>query len=174
MTGRPHSPRPSRRRALALLAIGLAGCGYSVRPPFSKSVRSVYVPVFKSTSFQKDLNLRLTQRVQEEIRRRTPFRVVGTPEEADSTLDGVVVFVDRNAMVESPFNLPRQVLGSVVVSVTWTDHRLSREKKRELVPVTVNENASFYPEIGETAMLGFDKAIDQLARQVVDLMEEPW
>src|SRR5690242_14745514 len=99
-----RTPR-SRLVALCLLAASLpAGCGYSIRPPFNPNIRTVYVPVFKSTSFRRDLNFQLTYKLQAEIERRTPFQVVGSPDGADSTLEGTITFVDKNAMVESPNN----------------------------------------------------------------------
>ena len=59
------------RLALLLVLITMAGCGYSVRPPFEPAVRTVYVPVFRSVTFVRDLNLELTRMVQQEIERRT-------------------------------------------------------------------------------------------------------
>jgi hypothetical protein len=159
---------------LALIALAAVGCGYSVRPPFDQNIRTVYVPVFKSVSFQRDLNIQLTEKVQDEIRRRTPYRVVGTPEEADSTLDGTIRFVDKNAALESPNNLPRQIQAQVVAEVKWTDNRLPPDQKKEIVPNSFVELVHFYNEIGETTQLGFDKALDKLARQIVDSMEARW
>ncbi|MEO6810005.1 MAG: LptE family protein [Isosphaeraceae bacterium] len=174
----PRSFKSSRRAIVLmlpmLLALPLLGCGYTLRAPFRDDIKTVYVPVFHSQSFRRDLNFQLTRMVQDEIRRRTPFRVVGTPEEADSTLSGTITFVDKNAMVESPNNLPRQIQGTIMATVKWTDNRLSFEKKRDLQPVPVVESTPFYPELGETAQLGYLKGMEKLARQVVDMMEEPW
>ena len=37
------------------------GCGYSIRAPFDKSVKTVFVPIFKSQSFRRDLEQKLTE-----------------------------------------------------------------------------------------------------------------
>jgi hypothetical protein len=58
--------------------------------------------------------------------------------------------------------------------VRWIDNRSGGEKSREMTPVTVNENAMFFPELGETSSLGYEKAIILMAKQIVDMMEEPW
>src|SRR4051794_4238908 len=111
-----RAPRESPDRAAAVAALAAlvgalaAGCGYSIRPPYSDNVRTVYVPVFKSNSFRRDINLMLTRRIQEEIMNRTPFKVVGSPEGADTTLEGTITFVDKNVQVENPSNLPRQIM----------------------------------------------------------------
>src|SRR4051794_7544695 len=95
-------PRIARRSAarpalvLALMLMAQAGCGYTVRAPFKNTVRTVYVPVFRSISFRRDENLQLTELVQKEIERRTPFKVVGSPEGADTLIDGQVNLTDKN------------------------------------------------------------------------------
>src|SRR5262245_1580962 len=99
---------PSARLA-AVLVFCLAGCGYSIHPPYQMDIKTVYVPVFRSVTFRKDLNLMLTEAIQKEIERRTPYKVVGSPEGADTTLEGTVNYVDKNIVVENPQNLPRQL-----------------------------------------------------------------
>jgi hypothetical protein len=171
---RTRRSRDGRLVAAVLALAALAGCGYSFRPPYDRNIRTVYVPVFKSQSFRRDINIQITDRLKDEIQRRTPYKVVGSPEGADATLEGSISFADKNMQVENPNNLPRQILATLFVNVKFTDNRLSVEKKRTIVPAPVIETAPFYGEIGETAQLGFDKTIDKLVRQIVGMMEEPW
>ena len=160
---------------LTLVALAPAGCGYSIRPPYDTTIRTVYVPIFRSYSFREDVNLKLTESVIKEIEKRTPYKVVGSPEGADTTLSGIINFVDKATLVENPNNLPRHLFAIVNAVVTWEDNRPSREKDKKTAPsVTVYENVSFYPELGETASLGYQKAFDRIAQQVVGMMEQPW
>ena len=175
MDDRRSNPRRLAAGPLALLiALICGGCGYSIRPPYRSDIRTVYIPIIKSTSFRRDINIELTNKLRVEIQNRTPFKVVGSPEGADSTLEGTITMVDKNALVESPNNLPRQIQGTIIVQLKWIDNRLSVEQKRDIAPTVVAESAPFYPELGETAQLGFDKAIDKMVRQIVGMMEEPW
>ena len=107
-----------RRELLAsiggLALAGIAGCGYSVRPPYNNEIRTVYVPIFRSLTFRRDLNLMLTEAVAKEIEKRTPYKVVGTPDGADSSLTGEVTYADKNLVVENPQNLPRQLSADLV------------------------------------------------------------
>ena len=111
---------------LALAGVALAtapGCkvtGYSIRAPYDTRIKTVYVPVFKSITFRRDVNLMLTELVKKEIERRTPYKVVNTEAEADSILDGTVNFSDKNVIVENPYNLPRQLTSTMIVLATWT------------------------------------------------------
>jgi hypothetical protein len=163
------------RCALGAVCLGLllAGCGYSIRPPFDPGIRTVYVPIFRSFTYKRDLNYQLTDLVQQKIRQRTTFKVVGSPEGADATLEGIVKYIDKNSTVESPNNLPRQVTGTLQVEVRFIDNRRI-DNKKDYPPNLFQESVTYYPELGETTELGFYKAFDRLADQIVSAMESPW
>jgi hypothetical protein len=174
MIGSAWPARGRRRTLLLVLALLAFGCGYSIRPPFDTTIRTVYVPIFKSVSFHRDINLQLTQLVQDQIRRGTTFKVVGNPEEADTTLEGTIIFVDKNAQVENPNNLPRQLVGTIIVEVRWTDNITGATQTKKTPPARVVENVPFFPELGETTNLAFQNVMAKLARDIVSMMEEPW
>jgi hypothetical protein len=165
---------PSAVLVALLLAIAPSGCGYHVRPPYNSSVKTVYVPVFKSYRFRQDLNLQLTKMLINEINLRTPYRVVSNPEKADARLEGVVTFDDKNVMVEAPTNLPRHIMATMTVKVKFIDNRLTEEDERKISEANVTESASFYPELGETSTAGFQKVMEKIVRDIVNMMEEPW
>ena len=110
-------------------AWGLSGCGYSVRPPGYPDVQTVYVPIFRSITFRRDVQLMLTEAVIKEIEERTPYKVVGSPEEADTILEGTINFADKNIVVENPYNLPRELNAWVQATVRWT-HNPPLEQER--------------------------------------------
>lgn len=170
------SGAPSRRDVLRLIALSLAaeaGCGYSVRAPYDTSIRTVYVPLFRSLTFRREIQLQLTELVQKEIEKRTPYKVVGTLEEGDTILEGTINFADKNTVVENPFNLPRQLSVTIQASVNWVHNPpLDYEKARQ--PTVVAETVNFEPEIGESAMVAYYRANQNLATQIVDMMEVAW
>lgn len=159
---------------LAIVSLPFAGCGYSIRPPYNPSIRTVYLPVFQSYRFRRDLNIQLTEMLRAEIVNRTPYKVVANPEEADARLEGTVVFDDKNVMVENPYNLPRHIMGTLTVNVKYTDNRSGVSRSKAIPAATVTESSSFYPEIGESAQAGFQKAMKEIVRDIVSMMEEPW
>lgn len=168
----------SRRTFFSLAVIPLVpGCGYSIRPPYDNTVKTVFVPIFKSVTFRRDVNLMLTKSVIDEIERRTPFKVVGREADADTILFGEVNFADKNTVVENPFNLPRQLTAQMNVMIKWQDNRLTGEeadKKKAEPPAMVSELYYFNPELGETSQLAFQRVCDKLAMQIVGMMEQPW
>src|SRR4051794_41273947 len=91
------------------MGMGLSGCGYSIRPPGYPDIRTVYIPIFRSLSFRRDIQLMITELTIKEMEERTKYKNVGTPDEADTILEGTINFADKNLIVENPFNLPRQL-----------------------------------------------------------------
>ncbi len=162
---------------VAVAGSSIAGCGYHLRPPFDRSIRTVYVPVFRSRTFRRDVNLMLTEEVIKELERRSPYKVVGTPAEADTTLQGEINFSDKNVIVENPFNLPRQLTATLTATVTWTNNK----KEKPIGDPALNNGAmtvttiyNFFPEVGETSEAAFLRTCQMMAREIVGAMEEKW
>ncbi len=154
-----------------LLCVG--GCGYSFRAPYDKTVQTVFVPMFKSQTFTRDVEKMLTELVQKEISRRTPYRLVSDPDRADTVLSGTVNFVDKNIVVESPFNLPRQLTRTVNASVNWV-HNPPTEAEKNRQPTIISDTTNFVTEVGETSLTATYQLCQRLADQIVDMMEQPW
>ena len=188
-------PAWSRHSARSLAIIGLAslatGCaslpigspfgstdkdgffGWHVGAPFDTSdVKTVFV-YFKTQTFRRDLQLMLTEAVTKEINLRTPYRVVGKPEKADSILKGVITLTDKNLVVEAPTNLPREVNAMMTVWVNWT-HNPETEFEKTRLPTQVTEVNNFVPEVGETTLSAYTQLVQSIAKQIVDMMEQPW
>lgn len=173
----PNQPR-AKVFALAVLALGLLavlpGCGYSIRPPYDLTANNtIYVPVFRSLSFRREIQLQLTELVIKEIEKRTPYKVVNRIEDADSILEGTVNYVDKNTLVENPFNYPRQLTATIQVSVNWIQNPPTDADKAR-VPTLVSEAVNFAPELGESTTTAYYKCAQNIATQIVDMMEKSW
>lgn len=175
------APRLTRRGALAALAgailPSLPGCGYTLRPPYDRDIETVYVPIFRSFTFRPEQNIELTRLVQQEITRRTPYRVVDTPDAADTCLSGTVLFTEKFVIVTTPNNYPRNEMGQITAEVTWEDLRrepVEGEVEKPPQKVRVMQMVYFYPELGETSQLGFLHAMERMAKDIVNMMEKAW
>jgi Lipopolysaccharide-assembly len=198
-SGSPEFTEPRGRemlaRALALFStavlVCLAGCGgmslrgqsgqgddpgffgWHFHAPFDTSdVKTVFVS-FKTQTFRRDLEKQLTEAVLKEITLRTPYKIVGNPKEADSVIKGMITFGDKNLVVEAPTNLPRELTATMTVQVNWTHNPPTDEEKIRL-PTVVTETVNFVPEVGETTLSAYNHVIQSIAKQIVDMMEQPW
>jgi hypothetical protein len=193
-------PPPRRRRwarwalALAILSPSglLTGCsmfpmgpfprpasdeggffGWHVNAPFDTSeIKTVYV-FFKSQRFRRDLQIMLEESVTKEINMRTPYRTVGRLDQADAILEGVITVDDKNLIVEAPTNLPRQLSTTMTVWISFK-HNPPKESEKNLQPTNITETLQFVPEIGQTSVSSFQQVTENVAKQIVDMMEQPW
>lgn len=135
--------RLSRRRFMGVCGLGglinLVGCtsdghvgflGYTTRPNYDPSIRTVYVPMFQSslldTSPYRGLERELTQAMVDAIEARGRFKVVSDPERADTELKGRIVGFNKILTNYNQFNQVRQALQLMSVDVVWIDNRNGR------------------------------------------------
>jgi hypothetical protein len=165
----------------ALGVTPLGGCApyrMGVDSLYSCKVRTVYVPVFESNSFRRNLGERLTEAVQKEIEQRTPFKVVGNPD-ADSVLTGRIMSETKGPSVRTPFNDPRELSTYFTIQVNWIDRNGTDVQPMQSIPLPATfvqafNMGNFYPEVGQSISTAQQDSINALARQVVGLMEAPW
>jgi hypothetical protein len=165
----------------AALAAGCAGYRFGNNTLYAPNVRTVYVPIIQSDSFRTtpgiDLGERLTEAVCKEIEKRTPFKVVSSPD-ADSVLTARVVADTKRMVVESPTDQSRMVEMNFQVLVTWADRGgavlASGGVPLPAASVDVGQSAMLVPEYGRSVVSTQQEMIVKMAQQIVGLMEEPW
>ncbi len=158
-----------------------AGCaGYQIgaQSLYPAHIRTVYVLMFDSNSFRRNLGERLTEAVQKEIEEKTPYKVTGSSD-ADSVLSGRIVGETKHVVVGSTTGEGREVQVNLQVEVSWIDRRGAMIRQAEPIPLPpeltdVSGSATFIPEIGQSVATAHQQAINRLAEQIVALMEAPW
>lgn len=172
--GRAAVPRRGRRgRSLrwALLALVLAGCGYTAGSLVSREYRTVYVPIWKNYTFRRELEFRLTELVQKEIERRTHLKLT-TEERADTKLSGEIVDFQQRVLTEDLRDRPVETQVRVVVNFRWEDLRTGQTILQEVGLAQTGEAISGRGETPEGAAA--TEAFEDLAEQIVEKMESSW
>lgn len=160
-----------------LLGWGCARYQLGSRTLYPPHIRTVYVPVFESDSYRRYLGERLTEAVIKQIDLHTPYQVVDTPT-ADSILTGRIISEGKRVLVENPTDEPRQLEVAFVAQVSWLDqHGQLLAQQGVDVPaalVDIQATSTVVPEVGQSITTAQQSAIDQLATEIVSLMESPW
>lgn len=161
-----------------LLAVLLSGCGYMVGQNYSAQWRTIDVPIFENNTFRRGIEYQLTEAVQKEITRRTPYRLA-TGGDADTRLTGRIVDVRKDVLGETRFDDPRELQISLLVRVTWEDRRTgqvlaTQELPLQPVDVPLAAQTEFAPEVGHSLATGMNDAVNQMARRIVNMLEMPW
>jgi hypothetical protein len=174
--------------------------GYTTLPNYNTTIHTVYVPMFENRTYRDNsrdfLEQELTLAVVREIEAKTPYKVVGPNEQADTELKGVIDSYNKLMLNKNQLNEVREAETDLTVQVVWKDLRngeiLSEMKQRlnplpppidtPLVPAAavvphpnfVTSTAGFIPELGESMRSARKKNTDVLAVQIVSMMEKPW
>ncbi len=167
--------------AWCLLLVVMTGCaGYQVgtRSLYAPDIQTVYVPIFESDSFRRNLGERLTEAVVKEIELKTPYKVVNTPM-ADSILTGRLRDQTKHVLVESARDQARQSEIDFRVDVAWQTNRgdmIHPPMELALAPelISFGQSATYVPEGGQSNVSSQHQAITRLAEQIVSTMEMPW
>ncbi|HEY1602336.1 MAG TPA: LptE family protein [Pirellulales bacterium] len=177
------SSRHKSRRAWAavLLCTVVCGCAqyrFGSESLFPSDIQTIYVPMFQSDSYRKDLAERITESVCKEIEKRTKYKVVNNPN-ADSVLSGRLLNDTKRIIVEAPTDEPRESQIEFFIEVTWLDRQgaLLAQSQKVPLPGTVanlNQTSSVVPEVGQSIATGQQDVITRIAYQVVSMMETPW
>ncbi len=164
--------------ALILVSGGCAGYQIGTRSLYRPDIQTVYVPMFESDSFRRNLGERLTEAVVKEIELKTPYKVVHRPD-ADSTLTARIVSETKRVVAEEINDIPRNIETDLAVQVNWYDQRgehLIQDSRFPFSPVAfdVAQSADFTPEGGQSVATAHQEAIQRLAEQIVSRMESRW
>ncbi len=165
----------------ALWSAGMAGCApyrFGAASLYPPDIQTVYVPVFESNSYRRNLSEWLTEAVCKEIELKTPYKVVGNPS-ADSILTGKLIGDTKRVIIEDQFDMPRETEVNLAVQVRWANRRGDLVTGPGTVPlpqdlVTLSAPGQLMPEFGQSGVTAQQQSIQRLATQIVALMETPW
>lgn len=171
--------------------------GYTTHSQYNRNIRTVYVPIFKNKTFVRGIEFQLTEAVQKQIEAKTPWKVSNDCHAADSELIGTVVAMPKRVIFHNLLNEAREAEITLAAQVVWRDLKndqvlssatgplpdssetppmLDELGPPRIVarPMIVQRSAAFIPELGETVTSAKKKAVDDLAEQIVSMMETPW
>jgi hypothetical protein len=108
--------------------------GYSTAPNYDCSIHTVRVPIFDNRTFRRGLEFQLTEAVVREINAKTPYRVVGCDQPADTELRGRIIGGTKGILNLNQLAEIREAETAVTVELSWIDLRtgevLSRPGRR--------------------------------------------
>ena len=169
--------------------------GYRVGPRHDTNIRSIRVPIFRNMTFQRDVEFELTEAVVKRIESATPWKVVQSGD-ADAELTGTVVILAKHVILQNQLNEVRDAELTLAVEIIFHETRNgaslldparpSPQAAPEMIdpvglaakpppkPKLVRRSAAFIPEIGQSYATARTKLIEDMAVQIVNMLECPW
>lgn len=158
---------------------GCAGYRWGTRSLFRTDVRTVYVPIIESDSFRRNLGERLTEAVIKQLELNSPYKVVGDPNSADSTLRCRLTSDSKKVLIEAHTDEPRVLEVAMAVQVDWVDRQGQSLIQRTEVPMPssllgVGQRSEMIAEVGQSIVTAQQATIERLAREIVGQLEAAW
>ena len=166
---------------VALATVAWSGCAayrFGAASLYPPDIQTVYVPIFESNSFRRNLSEWLTEAVCKEIELKTPYKVVGSPQ-ADRVLVGKLTTDTKRVIVEDPYDQPREVEVNISVEVRWVNRKGDLLNQVTSVPLpqdllVLSSPGMLVAEYGQSVTTAQLQSIQRLATNIVSLMEMPW
>jgi len=153
------------------LAGGCAGYRIGHHSMFRPDIQTVHIPVFKSDSLRRNIGERVTEAVAKEIERRSPYKVVSSPD-ADSVLIGRILRTRKKIIAENSNDDPRDVSVEYLVQVRW-NHRNGDALMDPTFSVSYNvaHAVDLVAEGGQSMATSELRLAQYVAQQIVSQME---
>src|SRR5215469_3463729 len=163
-----HAKRLGWMVSLAIVAAsGCANYRMGSRSVYAPDVQTVYVPMIQSNSYRQFLGEWLTEAIVKRIEQVTPYKVVPSPEQADSVLTVRVNSDQKSVLMESFTDEPRELQFTMQVSADWVNRNGQQLGQPINVPLPsvlnpIQDSSNIYPELGQSV----SSAEVQLVRQL--------
>ncbi len=149
------------RTACLIMALLIpAGCGYTFGARLPEGINTLEVPVFRNMTLIRDLEFMLTEALTEELKSRTPVKLVSS--DGDARLTGSVIEYEKTPVYEEAGEV---VAGKVTIVVAFKFTRTAEEKA--ICESTLAEAQDFDSRTGKTEHDARKAAVQELARKIV-------
>lgn len=174
--------------------------GYSLSPRYSTCIRTVRVPLFKNKTYVRGLEVELTEAVVKRLHQVTPWRVVQSGS-ADAELLGTIIAVAKRPILMNELNEVREAdlalgveiefrgahgeplwlapQGEQSAALPGSSEDAPKALPGALLPATgrtvfIQRSAPFVPELGQSYASARSKVVQELAVEIVNILEDPW
>ncbi len=152
---------------VAFVFVLVSGCGYSQKSLIDRKINTIYISIFENNTFVRGIEFDIAKAVKDEIMSRTSLRIV-QKDSADVIMTGKIGGSAQAALSQSRDNIVESSV-SISASVTLLDTRTGRS-----MGGGAGGGASFIVDRGENVQSATEEAIANLARVLVDNLEEEW
>lgn len=161
------------------LLIFQVGCGdidpaesYSSRELYRTDIKTVHVKIFENKSFDRRVEYELHGVLCRQIELHTPFKVVSDRHKADTIIYGQILSVSEKVLAQQrELDRPLESLVVLAVNVNWKDLRnaeLLIDNQRFRV------SGQYANLAGGGRGSAVKEAANEMARRIVETMEQPW
>jgi len=158
------------------LCLNLCGCGgmagYSNESMFPEEVDSVCLEMFDNRTFRRGVEYELSDALAKRIEVDTPYKIISDSDRADTVMNGQILSISQMALStdrDMGSVLEREVELRAVVN--WKNLKTGQLM---IDHVIVSASASYSTYLKQDFKYASSLAANNLARKIVELMENKW
>lgn len=168
------------RTTFIIIAAGFAalfnGCGqiggYSNQSLFPDNISSVYVEMFDNASFQRGVEYELSNALAKRIEVETPYKVISSPERADTIISGKIVQISESILTtERQIGRALEKEVHLRAIVTWKNLKTGQLL---IDDQSVSASATYSQWQNQPFRYASALAANNLAEKIVELMQKQW
>jgi len=152
------------------------GCGemggYSNESLFQEELGSIYVEMFDNRSFRRGVEYELTDALAKRIEVETPYKIVSSRDRADTVISGQIVAINSSVLVSE--RQTGRALEKEVELKAVVDWKNLKTGELLLNHKTVSAAGTYSEWQNQGFDYGASLAANNLAREIVGLMEKQW
>ncbi|MFA5793743.1 MAG: LPS assembly lipoprotein LptE [Candidatus Brocadiia bacterium] len=143
-----------------------SGCGY--KPSlFLKETSSIAVPIFENQTTYRGIEFELTNFVHNQIKSRTPFRLVAKPEYADLLIKGEIIDYQKPVSIEGRLDIVMASEVVITVKVTLLDQKTGKS----ILEKKYTSRNDLIPSRKEDEISARERIYENISQWVVSLLE---
>jgi len=166
-----------KKNVISLMLFLFIGCGYySVSGSLPGHIKTAAVPLFENETTETGLVEEVTNAVEDAIRSNGAMKIVGEFQ-ADAMVNGTIIDVIDEADVYSKDEVASQFRIRILAHVTFFDrvkNRVIWEEERMEGWARYNTSGTSEGEESVSREEGIEKALDMLAKEIIDKTVAGW
>lgn len=152
---------------VAFVFVLVSGCGYTQKSLIDRKINTIYISIFENNTFVRGIEFDIAKAVKDEIMSRTSLRIV-QKDSADVIMTGEIGDSVQAALSQSKDNIVESSV-SISAKIELLDTRTGR-----VMSVGAGGGGSFLVDRGENVQSATEEAVANLARNLVNSLEEEW
>ena len=177
-----HTASAMRFHAILLtitLLMPFSGCKwdqsnstFSHNSLFRTDIKTVYVKMFHNKTFYREVEYDLTRALCQRIEHQLPYKVVSSPDSADTMLEGTIISVTPKGLLsERILDRPLATEIKFRCQVTWKNLKTNELYLDEQLIKVVADHKALLSQSQRSAL---QDAANLAASGIVSSMEKPW
>ena len=155
---------------------GLCGCaeiaGYSNESLFPEDINSVCLEMFDNQTFRRGVEYELSDALAKRIELETPYKIVSSPDSADTVISGQIVSMGELALsIDRDIGRVLEKEVELQAVVNWKNLKTGQLM---IDHQQVSASASYSEYQMQDFKYASSLAANNLARKIVELMERKW